>query len=98
MGQLRGHMIYQGLVDLFGEDPQFTMDMAHNMKEKMLEDLTVNRKEEYMSAVGIAILFDRSGGKLTQHMRKTTNKAKVKSVHAQRLIEEVRRIWTEWDI
>jgi len=31
----------------------------------MLEDLHQNRKEEYMSAVGLAFLFDRSGGKLT---------------------------------
>ena len=90
-------MIYDRLVDLFGEDPQFTMDMAHKMKKQMLEDLSANNKEEYMSAVGIAILFDKSGGKLTQHMQEVTQETKVES-EAQRLIEEVRKIWDEWDI
>ncbi|KAL9952346.1 hypothetical protein ACROYT_G039589 [Oculina patagonica] len=59
-------MIRQRLVDLFVEDPQFTEEMAHAMKETIIADLTGNRKEEYMSAVGIALLFDRSGGKLTR--------------------------------
>lgn len=91
-------MIHERLVDLFGAEPQFTMEMAHTMKEKMLEDLTGNRKEEYMSAVGIALLFDRAGGKLTDKMGEVIKEEDVKSVHAQRLIEEVRRIWDKWDI
>lgn len=91
-------MIHERLVDLFGEDPQFTMEMAHTMKEKMLEDLTGNRKEEYMSAVGIVLLFDRAGGKLTAKMAEVIEDAEVKSVHAQHLIEEVRRTWDKWDI
>ena len=91
-------MIHERLVDLFGADPQFTMEMAHTMKEKMLKDLTGNRKEEYMSAVGIALLFDRAGGKLTAKMAEVIEDAKVKDVHAQHLIAEVRRIWDEWDI
>ena len=92
------HMIHKRMVDLFGADPQFTMEMAHTMKEKMLEDLTGNRKEEYMSAVGIALLFDRAGGKLTAKMAEVIEEAEVKSEHAQHLIEEVRRIWDKWDI
>ncbi|XP_068759042.1 uncharacterized protein [Montipora capricornis] len=91
-------MIHERMVDLFGADPQFTMEMAHTMKEKMLEDLTGNRKEEYMSAVGIALLFDRAGGKLTAKMAEVIEEAEVKSEHAQHLIEEVRRIWDKWDI
>jgi len=91
-------MIHERLVDLFDEDPQFTMEMAHTMKETMLADLTGNRKEEYMSAVGIALLFDRSGGKLTAKMADVIEEAEVKSVHAEHLIEEVRRIWDKWDI
>ena len=51
-----------------------------------------------MSAVGIALLFDRAGGKLTAKMRDVVEDAEVKSVHAQHLIEEVRRIWDKWDI
>ncbi len=39
-------MICERLVNLFGEDPQFTLEMADKMKEQMLEDLTGNRKEE----------------------------------------------------
>lgn len=51
-------MIYERLVDLFGVDLQFMMEMVYIMKEKMLEDLIGNRKEEYMSLVGIVFLFD----------------------------------------
>ena len=61
-------MVVGRLKKLFGEDPQFTEEMANKMLAKMLEDLHANRKEEYMSEVGIAILFDRSGGKLTSKM------------------------------
>ncbi|KAL9952350.1 hypothetical protein ACROYT_G039593 [Oculina patagonica] len=91
-------MIRERLVDLFGEDPQFTEEMAHKMKEKMLEDLTGNRKEEYMSAAGVALLFDRSGGKLTAKMADVIEEVEIKSVHAQHLIDEVRSIWDKWDI
>ncbi|KAJ7371282.1 hypothetical protein OS493_026926 [Desmophyllum pertusum] len=91
-------MIHERLLNVFGEDPQFTMKMALTMKETMLVDLTGNRKEEYMSAAGIALLFDRSGGKLTAKMADVIEKAEVKSAHAQHLIEEVRKIWNEWDI
>ena len=62
-------MIAKRLQNLFGNDPQFTEEMGKKMKAKMLEDLHANRKEEYMSEVGIAMLFDRSGGKLTEKMR-----------------------------
>ena len=91
-------MILDKLVDLFGEDRQFTNAMAAAMKEQMIEDLTNNTKEEYTSAAGIAMLFDRSGGKLTTEMSEVIKNADVESVHAQNLIEEVRSIWNEWDI
>ena len=74
------------------------MEMAEAMKEKMLEDLSGNRKEEYMSEAGIALLFDRAGGKLTANMARVIQRVKVTSVHAQHLIEEVRSMWNEWDI
>ena len=47
------------------------------MKEKMLEDLTGNGKEEYMSEAGIALLLDRSGGKLTGNMVRVMQRAVV---------------------
>ena len=37
---------------LFGENEQFTEDIALAMKETMIKDLTENRKEEYMSESG----------------------------------------------
>ena len=48
-------MIAERLKHLFGEDPQFTEEIGMRMKEVMLEDLHNNRKEEYMSAVGLAV-------------------------------------------
>ena len=92
------HMIRNRLVNLFGEDQHFTMEMAQKMKETMLVDLTGNRKEEYMSAAGLALLFDRSGGKLTAKMAEVIEEAEIKGERAQQLIAEVRRIWDEWDI
>ena len=63
-------MIVDRMVALFGKDPQFTLNIADKMKHKMLEDLNAvpPRKEEYMSEVGLALFFDRSGGKLTGKM------------------------------
>ncbi|KAK3729213.1 hypothetical protein QZH41_012262, partial [Actinostola sp. cb2023] len=61
-------MIVTRLTRLFGTNPTFTEVRAKRMLEVMLEDLHKNRKEEYMSAVGLAILFDRSGGELTGEM------------------------------
>ena len=54
-------MILDHLEDLFGKNLQFTEEMALKMKELMLEDLHSGRKEEYNSAVGVAILFDHTG-------------------------------------
>ena len=70
-------MIVTRLEKLFGKDPQFTEERAKRMKEVMLEDLHANRKEEYMSAVGLAVLFDRSGGKLTEQMSEVIAKVKI---------------------
>ena len=69
-------MIVARLQKMFGEDPQFTEERAQRMKEVMLEDLHANRKEEYMSAVGLAVLFDRSGGKLTEQMNEAIEKVR----------------------
>ena len=91
-------MVRDRLVNLFGENPQFTIDMAEKMKKMMIEDLTNNRKEEYMSKVGLALLFDRSGGKITEEMRDSIEKMKLKSATSEMLIKEVRAIWDEWDL
>jgi len=86
------------LKNLFGDDPQFTEEMGEKMKEKMLEDLHANRKEEYISEVGIAMLFDRSGGKLTAKMRDVISQVELNSSHEMNLIEEIRAMWDEWDL
>jgi len=91
-------MVADRLKNLFGEDPQFTEERGQSMLEKMLEDLHKNRKEEYMSAVGVALLFDRSGGKLTNKMCEIIAQDKPKRAHAQKLIAEIRAMWDEWDL
>ena len=91
-------MIAEKLRRVFGEDPQFTEERGTRMKEVMLEDLNENRKEEYMSAVGLAILFDRSGGQLTPAMSDVIAQDEPEKGHAQHLIVEIRKMWDEWDL
>lgn len=91
-------MIVDRLTFLFGEDRQFTEERGQRMLEVMLEDLHKNRKEEYMSAVGIALLFDRSGGSLTEKMSDAIADEEPKRVHAQQLLDEIRMMWDEWDL
>ena len=90
-------MITERLKLLFGEDPQFTEERGQSMKEVMLEDLHQNIKEEYMSAVGLAMLFDKSGGQQTDKMADVIAK-EVPEAHAQKLIDEIRAMWDEWDL
>ena len=68
------------------------------MKEVMLEDLHKNRKEEYMSKVGLALLYERAGGSLTGKMAKSVEESKVTNPHHQVLMDEVRAMWDEWDL
>ena len=91
-------MIRDRLVELFGIDLQFTIEQAEKMHQVIIQDLTNNRKEEYMSKVGLALLFDRSGGKITEEMRDTIENMKLTSAAAKKLIGEVRVIWDERDL
>ena len=91
-------MIIDRLVNVFGEHDQFTLEIGQQMKDKMLEDLRSGRKEEYMSDVGLALLFDRSGGKLTEDMSDVIAKSEVKNFHHQKLIDEIRALWDTWDL
>lgn len=90
-------LVKDRLTDLFGEHEQFTDEIASKMKEIIIEDLTNNRKEEYMSQVGIAILFDRAGGKLSGEMSEVIAEVDLKLNTHKQLIKEVREIWDEWD-
>jgi Ca2+-binding EF-hand superfamily protein len=91
-------MVVDRLTNLFGKDPQFTLERAKAMLAKMLEDLRNGRKEEYMSKVGLAVLFDRSGGKLTGEMSDAIAADKPKRIHINELLAEIRKMWDEWDL
>lgn len=93
-------MVKDHLVALFGENDQFTLEVAHKMKEKMLEDLRADppRKEEYTSPMGVAVLFDRVGGKLTEKMAEAISNVKLQSSHHESIIKEIRQLWDEWDL
>ena len=91
-------MVIEHLQDLFEDNEQFTEEMATNMKAKMIEDLTNNRKEEYMSHVGLALLFDRAGGKLTVPMRDAIEKVEVSRESHSILLQSIRNTWDIWDL
>lgn len=91
-------MVADRLKNVFGEDTEFTEERGQKMLEVMLEDLHANRKEEYMSKVGLAVLFDRSGGKLTSTIAEAIAEDKPKMAHAQTLLAEIRKMWDEWDL
>ena len=91
-------MIKDRLCNVFGENSQFTLMVAESMKQKMLEDLRSGRKEEYMSKVGLAILFDRAGGKLSEEMADVISAVQVKNPYHESLIAEVREKWHKWDL
>lgn len=90
-------MICDRLKHFYGSDSQFTEDIGLKMKETMLEDLRSGRKEEYNSEVGIAVLFDRSGGSLTEKMANIIAEVDVRAPHHQALIKEIRKEWDFWD-
>ena len=91
-------MVVDRLTNLFGENSQFTLERAQAMLETMLEDLRNERKEEYMSKVGLAVLFDRSGGQLTSEMADEIAQDKPKSVRTNELLSDIRKMWDEWDL
>ena len=49
------YMIKRRLIKLFGENEQFTEEMASKMKAVMIEDLDNDSNQEYMSSAGLAI-------------------------------------------
>ena len=51
-----------------------------------------------MSLVGLAMLFDRSGGKITEKMSEAISEMELTKPHEIRLIEEIREMWDTWDL
>ena len=90
-------MIIERLENLFGKNEQFNEAMATKMKEQMLVDLRQDIKEEYTSPCGLAILFDRAGGKLTEAMADLISKMKLDEVHHDDLICEIKKAWCDYD-
>ena len=87
-------MIRGRLIDQFGESPDFTLNIAEKMKNILLRE---GPKEEYMSKVGIALLFDRAGGKINKEMREAIEKVKHNDYHMQTVINNVRLMWNQWN-
>ena len=91
-------MIRDRLIEVFGWSKAFTLEIAAEMKEKMLDDLREGRKEEYMSEVGLALLFDRAGGKLTEKMSDVIASVKIENYRHEELIAQIRKLWDTWDL
>ena len=89
-------MILDALVDAFGKDSHFTIERAEKMHTTMMEDLENNRKEDYTSKVGLALLFDKAGGKITTAMEEIIVNMKSKSAEDEIAIKEVRELWDHW--
>ncbi|XP_033106326.1 uncharacterized protein LOC117108423 [Anneissia japonica] len=90
-------MILLKLEDVFGEDPQFTLEIAGKMKEQMLKNAADGRKEEYNSKIGLAMLFDQAGGKMTKEMADIIAEASKSLPFINTLIDEIKVEWDEWD-
>ena len=92
------NMVLERLKSIFGDLNIFTLSIAEEMKKVMISDLANNRKEEYTSDIGLAMLFDRAGGSLTESMRDTIEKVKVHNLHHENLLSAVRKMWDMWDL
>ena len=90
-------MIVNNLKRSFGDNPDFTLDRAEQMKQLMIKDLAEGRKEEYTSKVGAAVLYNRSGGKLTAEMAEVISTIELELQNHIKLLNGVREIWNTWD-
>ena len=90
-------MIRDRLVNLFGESEQFSLEIAGKMKLQMIEDLSANVKEEYMSRYGLMMLFCRAGGKPSEAMMQEIQEVETKNAAHKELIKEVRELWDDWN-
>ncbi|XP_065662113.1 uncharacterized protein LOC136084860 [Hydra vulgaris] len=91
-------MILTRMKRLFGDHPSHTFDIAKKMRALMNDELRANRKEEYHSPMGLAMLFDRAGGKLTTAMTEAIALVNNNSVNIDRLIGELYEQWKQWDL
>jgi len=90
-------MILKALESRFGKDPQFTLDLAKQMRLQILADLRNGIKEEYMSQVGLAMLMDHSGGRITGKMRDMIVNQTVRTPNGKVLLAQVKERWDALD-
>ena len=90
-------MIITKLNELFGDDPQFTVELGEAMRKKILENAKQNRREEYNSAPGIAILFNQAGGKMTPKIKEKVQAGLKNEKHVEKLIADIKVKWDIWD-
>ena len=92
-----GDMITIKLKELFGDDPQFTLELGEKMRKKILQNAKEGRKEEYNSEVGLAILFNQAGGKVTPVIAEKVERGLKNEKHVEKLMEEIKVKWDIWD-
>ena len=90
-------MILLKLRTEFGDEPQFTIEVATAMKDQMIKNLSAGRKEEYNSKSGLAMLFDQSGGHVTAKMSEIINETTKNQPHIDHLIKEIKELWDLYD-
>ena len=91
-------MIITRLKNIFGENEQFTIEMAIKMKEEIEHDLTMDIKSEYHSPYGIAMLFLRAGGKGSEGMMKILQKHNEHVEVYEKIKAEIRKEWNKYTI
>jgi len=92
-----GTMIALKLKEVFGTDTRFTEEVGDKMRLQIIKNAADGRKEEYNSEAGLAMLFSQSGGKLTEKMIETVNRAKDAGPYISNLIKEIKKEWDDWD-
>ena len=86
-------MIVQQLKDYFGDNEQFTNKLAQQMRLQMVEDLRNGVKNEYESQYGLAMLFNRAGGKITEEMQEILNKIESNNQLHNHIKTDIKTIW-----
>ena len=89
-------MIVSKLKEYFGNDEQFNDTIAEEMRLQMQDDLRVGIKNEYDSQYGLLMLFERSGGKLTEAMSKELKNIESKSASHKDIKDKVKKLWDSY--
>ena len=91
-------MIINRLKDIFGDNKQFTYDMAIKMKQEIEQDLTMDIKGEYHSPYGIVGLFLRAGGIGSPEMRKIMQQHNQHVEIYDKIKNEIKKEWNKYTI